>query len=114
MALSVAVAAQQAAHFIGMPEALFPLSEAALYLARAPKSNSAGRAYGAAREAIRQTGNLPVPLHLRNAATGLMRSMGYGRGYQYAHDHEGGVVDQQHLPDALAERTFYEPGPRDR
>jgi putative ATPase len=114
MALPVAVAAQQAAHFIGMPEALFPLSEAALYLARAPKSNSAGRAYVAAREAIRQTGNLPVPLHLRNAATGLMRSMGYGRGYQYAHDHEGGVVDQQHLPDALAERTFYEPGPRDR
>jgi putative ATPase len=114
MALPVAMAAQQAAHFIGMPEALFPLSEAALYLARAPKSNSAGRAYGAAREAIRQTGNLPVPLHLRNAATGLMRSMGYGRGYQYAHDHEGGVVDQQHLPDALAERTFYEPGPRDR
>jgi putative ATPase len=114
MALPVAVAAQQAAHFIGMPEALFPLTEAALYLARAPKSNSAGRAYGAAREAIRQTGNLPVPLHLRNAATGLMRSMGYGRGYQYAHDHEGGVVDQQHLPDALAERTFYEPGPRDR
>jgi putative ATPase len=113
MALPVAVAAQQAAHFIGMPEALFPLSEAALYLARAPKSNSAGRAYGAAREAIRQTGNLPVPLHLRNAATGLMRSMGYGHGYQYAHDHEGGVVDQQHLPDALAERTFYEPGPRD-
>src|SRR5437899_389754 len=66
MALPVAVAAQQAAHFIGMPEAMFPLTEAALYLARAPKSNSAGRAYGAAREAIKETGNLPVPLHLRN------------------------------------------------
>src|SRR5262252_8435034 len=69
MALPVAVAAQQAAHFIGMPEAMFPLTEAALYLARAPKSNPTGRAYGAARDAIRQTGNLPVPLHLRNAVT---------------------------------------------
>ena len=114
MALPVAVAAQQAAHFIGMPEAMFPLTEAALYLARAPKSNSAGRAYGAAREAIEETGNLPVPLHLRNAVTGLMRSMGYGRGYQYAHDHPGGVAEQQHLPDGLEGRTFFEPGPRDR
>jgi putative ATPase len=114
MALPVAVAAQQAAHFIGLPEALFPLTEAALYLARAPKSNSTGRAYGAAREAIRQTGNLPVPLHLRNAVTGLMRSMGYGRGYRYAHDHPGGTVEQQHLPDELDGRAFYEPNPRDR
>ena len=114
MALPVAVAAQQAAHFIGMPEAMFPLTEAALYLARAPKSNSAGRAYGAARDAIQQTGNLPVPLHLRNAVTGLMRSMGYGRGYRYAHDHPGGVVEQQHLPDGLEGRSFYEPSPRDR
>jgi putative ATPase len=97
-----------------MPEAMFPLTEAALYLARAPKSNSAGRAYGAARDAIQQTGNLPVPLHLRNAVTGLMRSMGYGRGYQYAHDHPGGVVEQQHLPDGLLGRSFYEPSPRDR
>src|SRR5207244_12169760 len=101
MALPVAVAAQQAAHFVGMPEAMFPLTEAALYLARAPKSNSAGRAYGAARAAIQRTGNLPVPLHLRNAVTGLMRSMGYGRDYRYAHDYEGGTVEQQHLPDDL-------------
>jgi putative ATPase len=114
MALPVAVAAQQAAHFIGLPEAFFPLAEAALYLARAPKSNSTGRAYVAAREAIRETGNLAVPLHLRNAVTGLMRSMGYGRGYQYAHDHPDGVVDQQHLPDELRGRRFYEPNPRDR
>jgi len=114
MALPVAVAAQQAAHFIGMPEAMFPLTEATLYLARAPKSNSSGRAYTAAREAIRLSGNLPVPLHLRNAVTGLMRSMGYGHGYRYAHDHPGGVVEQQHLPDELAGRTFYEPGERDR
>jgi len=114
MALPVAVAAQQAAHFIGMPEALFPLTEATLYLARAPKSNSTGRAYGAAREAITRTGNLPVPLHLRNAVTGLMRSMGYGRDYRYAHDFPGGTVEQQHLPDALEGRAFYEPNPRDR
>jgi len=113
-ALSVAVAAQQAAHFVGLPEALFPLTEAALYLARAPKSNSAGTAYGAAREAIHETGNLPVPLHLRNAVTGLMRSMGYGRDYRYAHDFPGGTVEQQHLPDELRGRRFYEPNPRDR
>jgi putative ATPase len=114
MALPVAVAAQQAAHFIGMPEAFFPLTEAALYLARAPKSNSTLRAYGAAKQAIEETGNLPVPLHLRNAVTGLMRSMGYGRGYRYAHDDPGGVVEQQHLPDELRDRRFFEPGPRDR
>ncbi len=114
MALPVAVAAQQAAHFIGLPEALFPLTEAALYLAKAPKSNSTLGAYMAAREAIQETGNLPVPLHLRNAATGLMRQMGYGKGYRYAHDFEGGEVEQQHLPDQLKERRFYEPNPRDR
>jgi putative ATPase len=114
MALPVAVAAQQAAHFVGMPEAFFPLTEAALYLARAPKSNSAGRAYTAATQAIKETGNLPVPMHLRNAPTGLMRAMGYGRGYKYAHDFTGGKVDQQHLPDELSGRRFYEPGDRDR
>jgi putative ATPase len=113
-ALPVAVAAQQAAHFVGMPEARLPLSEAAIYLARAPKSNSAYRAYGAASQAVRETGNLPVPLHLRNAVTGLMRSMGYGRGYRYAHDYEGGTVEQQHLPDKLEGRRFYEPTDRDR
>ena len=113
-ALSVAVAAQQAAHFIGMPEAVIPLSEAAVYLARAPKSNASYMAYARARDAIRETGNLAVPLHLRNAPTGLMRSMGYGKGYKYAHDYEGGVVDQQHLPDELKDRRFYEPNPRDQ
>jgi putative ATPase len=113
-ALGVAVAAQQAAHFVGMPEARLPLSEAAVYLARAPKSNSAMRAYGAATAAIRETGNLPVPLHLRNAVTGLMRSMGYGRGYRYAHDYPGARVEQQHLPDDLEGRKFYEPTEQDR
>ena len=113
-ALSVAVAAQQATHLIGMPECTLVLSEATIYLARAPKSNSAMKAYGAAANAVREHGALSVPLHLRNAATGLMAAHGYGRGYQYAHDHEGGVApDQQHLPDELSGDTFYEPGERD-
>ena len=113
-ALQVAIAAQQAAHFVGMPEAVLPLTEAALYLALAPKSNSALTAYGAARELIQESGNEPVPLHLRNAVTGLMKSMGYGRDYQYAHDFEGGVAnDQVHLPEKLAKRKVYQPNPRD-
>jgi putative ATPase len=113
-ALSVAVAAQQAAHFIGMPEAVLPLTEAALYLALAPKSNSALTSYGAARELIQETGNEPVPMHLRNAPTGLMKSMGYGREYKYAHDYEGGVADQAHMPEKLKSRKVYSPNPRDR
>ena len=113
-ALSVAVAAQQAAHFVGMPEAVLPLTEAALYLALAPKSNSALTSYGAARELIAETGNEPVPMHLRNAPTGLMKSMGYGKGYQYAHDFEGGVADQAHMPENLKARKVYTPNPRDR
>jgi putative ATPase len=113
-ALPVAVAAQQAAHFVGMPEAVLPLTEAALYLALAPKSNSALTSYGAARELIQETGNEPVPMHLRNAPTGLMKSMGYGRDYQYAHDYEGGVADQVHMPAKLKSRKIYSPNPRDR
>jgi putative ATPase len=112
-ALPLAVATQQTVHLVGLPEATYALSEATLYLARAPKSNSAGRAYAAARDAVREHGNLPVPLHLRNAPTRLMRQMGYGRDYKYAHDYEGGTVEQQHLPDTLAGRRFYEPGERD-
>jgi putative ATPase len=108
-ALSVAVAAQQAAHFIGMPEGFLPLTEAALYLAAAPKSNSVLRAYVAASADVAETLHQPVPLHLRNAVTGLGRAMGYGTGYRYAHDHEGGVVEQQHLPESLSGKTYYEP-----
>jgi putative ATPase len=113
-ALQVAIAAQQAAHFVGMPEAVLPLTEAALYLALAPKSNSALTSYGAARELIEQTGNEAVPLHLRNAPTGLMKSMGYGKGYKYSHDFEGGVADQLHMPEKLKGRTVYKPNPRDK
>jgi putative ATPase len=113
-ALPVAVAAQQAAHFVGLPEAYYPLAHAALYLALAPKSNSVGTAYGAALADVEQTRADPVPLHLRNAPTGLMRSLGYGRGYRYAHDYEGGVVEQQHLPDNLRDRRYFAATPRDR
>ena len=113
-ALSIAVAAQQATHLIGTPECTLVLSEAAIYLARAPKSNSAMKAYGAAVSAVREHGALSVPLHLRNAATGLMAAQGYGRGYQYAHDYDDArSPDQAHLPDALRDTTFYEPTKRD-
>jgi putative ATPase len=108
-ALGVAVAAQQAAHFVGMPEGYLPLTEAALYLATAPKSNSALRAYRAARADVAETLSQPVPLHLRNAVTGLDRGFGFGSGYRYAHDEPDGVVDQPHLPEQLAGRHYYEP-----
>ena len=113
-ALLVAVAAQQAAHFVGLPEALYPLAHGALYLARAPKSNSVKTAYFAALGDVEQTRADPVPLHLRNAPTGLMKRLGYGQGYRYAHDFEGGVVDQEHLPESLRGRTYFRPTPRDR
>jgi len=109
-ALPVAVAAHTAAHTIGMPEALYPLTEATIYLALAPKSNSGLRAYAAAKTAVDERGALPVPLHLRNAATNLMRRLGYGEGYQYAHDFADAHVQQQHLPDGLEGSTFYTPG----
>jgi putative ATPase len=114
MALPVAVAAQQAAHFVGMPEALFPLAEATLYLACAPKSNSTGKAYTAAVAEVNSTGDLPVPLHLRNAVTPLMKHFGYGQGYKYAHSFPGHVVEQEHLPERLAGRRFYEPSDQGR
>ncbi len=111
-ALVVAVAAQQAAHFVGLPEAVLPLAEATLYLATAPKSNSALTAYAAARDDVAATLSQPVPLHLRNAVTWLDRTLGHGKGYQYAHQHEGGVAAQEHLPEALRGHTYYQPGSR--
>ncbi len=108
-ALAVAVAAQQAAHFVGMPEGYLPLTEAALYLATAPKSNSALAAYTAARADVMATLHQPVPLHLRNAVTALQRGMGFGHDYRYAHDYDDAVVEQQHLPDSLAGRRYYKP-----
>jgi putative ATPase len=108
-ALMVAVAAMQATHFVGMPEAHYALAQAAAYLATTPKSNAAGAAYSAAARDVEATRNDPVPLHLRNAATGLMRSLGYGQGYQYAHDQKDAIVTHDHLPEALAGRRYYEP-----
>ena len=108
-ALSLAVAAQQAAHFVGMPEGFLPLAEATLYLASAPKSNSAMAAYGRAIADVEATRNQPVPLHLRNASTALSRQQGYGKGYKYSHDFDDHYVQQQYLPDDLAERQYYEP-----
>jgi putative ATPase len=109
-AMVVATACQQAVHFIGMPEGFFPMAECALYLALAPKSNSVGASYGRALADVEATRNDPVPLHLRNAVTGLMHGMGYGRGYQYAHDYEGGVApDQTYLPERLRGRRYYIP-----
>lgn len=109
-ALGVAVAAQQAVHFIGMPEGLYPLTQATLYLATAPKSNSALRAYAAAREAVQETGNLSVPLHLRNAPTGLMAAFGHGKNYKYPHSFAGNWVEEEYLPDPLKGQRFFVPG----
>jgi putative ATPase len=109
-ALVVAMAAQQAVHFIGLPEGNLALAEAAVYMAAAPKSNSLYKGYSAVQKEIRNGANEPVPLHLRNAVTGLMKELGYGKGYKYAHDFEGHVVDQQHLPESLKGRVFYRPG----
>ena len=109
-ALSVAVAAQQAVHFVGMPEGRIPLAEATVYLASAPKSNSAYVAITSALDDARNTRNDPVPLHLRNAVTGLMREMGYGKDYKYAHDFEGNFTPTSNLPDNLKDRKYYRPG----
>ncbi|HXY73776.1 MAG TPA: replication-associated recombination protein A, partial [Dehalococcoidales bacterium] len=109
-ALVVAMAAQQAVHFIGMPEGNMALAEAAVYLAAAPKSNSLYAAYSRVQREVKNGKNEPVPLHLRNPVTGMMKDFGYGEGYKYAHDFEGHVVDQEHLPESLKGRKFYSPG----
>ena len=108
-ALQLAVAAQQAVHFIGLPEGRIPLAQAVTYLATAPKSNAAYMAIADAQKEVRQSGALPVPFHLRNAPTGLMKDLGYGRDYQYAHDHKDSVVTQEHLPEALGGSKYYRP-----
>jgi putative ATPase len=108
-ALTVSVAAQQAVHFVGMPECNLALAEAVIYLASAPKSNSLYRAYSEVQRDIRRTGSQPVPLHLRNPVTSLMREVGYGEGYKYAHDYEGHFVEQQNMPDGLRNRRYYTP-----
>jgi putative ATPase len=108
-ALQVAVAAMHAVELVGMPEGVLPLTQAATYLASAPKSNAALKAYAAAREDVKEQGALPVPLRLRNAPTPLMRDLGYGAGYQYPHNFEGHYVVEEYLPEALRGRRYYEP-----
>ena len=108
-ALTVAVAAQQAVHFLGMPEGRIPLAEATVYLATAPKSNSAYVAIDRALQDAKERANEPVPLHLRNAVTGLMRQLGYGQDYKYSHDYPGHFVEQEFLPPALKDRRYYRP-----
>ncbi len=111
-ALTQAMAAQQAVHFLGMPEGALALGHLVFYLALAPKSNAIYRAYGAARGDVDSTRNDPVPLHLRNAPTKLMRESGYGRDYRYAHDYDEGIIGQQNVPDNVAGHQYYEPTDR--
>ena len=108
-ALTVAMAAQQAVHFLGMPEGRIPLAEATVYLATAPKSNSAYAALNQAMRDVREQANEPVPIHLRNAVTGMMKDMGYGKDYKYSHDFEGHFSEQEYLPPSLKGRRYYQP-----
>ncbi len=108
-ALVIATSAQQAVHFIGMPEGNLALAQAVVYLATAPKSNALYKAYTRVQQDVEKTRNEPVPLHLRNPVTGLMRRVGYGKGYKYAHDFPGHFVEQQHLPDSLEGKKYYQP-----
>ncbi|HET7209852.1 MAG TPA: replication-associated recombination protein A [Terriglobales bacterium] len=108
-ALSLCMAARDAVDFIGMPEGNLALAQAAVYLSIAPKSNALYAAYGSVQHDVEQTAAEPVPLHLRNAPTGLMKGLGYGQGYEYAHDFEEKVTDMQCLPDNLRDRTYYHP-----
>jgi putative ATPase len=108
-ALVVAMAAQQAVHFIGMPEGNLALAQVVVHLATAPKSNSLYKAYSKVQEEIQQTPDQPVPLHLRNPVTALMKKLGYGKGYKYPHDYSQHFVRQEHLPDSLQGKRFYTP-----
>jgi putative ATPase len=109
-ALMMAVAARDAFHMLGPPEGYLPLAEMTIYLATAPKSNSAKVALGAAMDAARSTPAAPVPLHIRNAPTPLMKELGYNRGYQYAHNSPEAYIPQDYLPDQLRDALFYVPG----
>jgi len=108
-ALALCMAARDAVDFIGMPEGNLALAQAVVYLCAAPKSNALYTAYGAVLKDVEETAAEPVPLHLRNAPTTLMKGLGYGKGYQYAHDAEEKVADMQCLPDSLQNRTYYHP-----
>ena len=109
-ALPVAVAAQQAVHFVGMPEGRIPLAEATVYLATSQKSNSAYTAIDKALKDVRNSRDEPIPMHLRNAPTRLMKELGYAEGYLYPHDYPGHFVESENLPEKLRGRRYYEPG----
>ena len=111
-ALNQAMAAVEAYRLLGSPEGELALVQAAVYLATAPKSNRLYTAYGEVRQTVRDTGTLPVPLHIRNAPTGLMKGLGYGRGYRYAHDFEEAYTPQEYLPESLRRKQFSQPAER--
>ncbi len=111
-ALGVAMNAMEAFKFLGHPEGELALAQAVVYLATAPKSNSVYKAYGQVKTDIDHTGTLPVPLHIRNAPTGLMKDLGYGKDYKYAHDYEGAYVPQEYLPEKLKGQHYYFPSVR--
>ena len=108
-AISIAINCRDAYHIMGSPEGELALVQAAVYLATAPKSNAIYKAYNDVMRDIKKTGSLPVPLHIRNAPTRLMRDLDYGKGYRYAHDATDGLVDQEHLPEVLSGRKYYHP-----
>ncbi|MHC4605746.1 MAG: AAA family ATPase, partial [Planctomycetota bacterium] len=111
-AVQVAIACQQSVDFVGMPEGFLPLAQATTYLATAPKSNASYVGYLKAKEDVKKTRNDPVPLPLRNAPTGLMKHLGYSKGYEYPHDREDAVVDQDFRPPNVSKRTYYDPKQR--
>jgi putative ATPase len=111
-ALTLTLAAKEAFQFLGSPEGELALAQATLYLALAPKSNAAYVAHNEAQQDVRERPAEPVPLHIRNAPTGLMKNLGYGKGYQYAHDAPDARVEQEHLPEALRGRQYYRPTDR--
>jgi len=108
-ALQMAVSALQAFQLVGMPEGRIILGQVVTYLATAPKSNASYLAIDAALAEVRSSGALPVPLHIRNAPTKLMKELSYGKGYRYSHDYESGYAEQEYLPEKLSGRTFYYP-----
>ena len=111
-ALQIALSVQQAVHFVGLPEARINLAQGVTYLATAPKSNASYFGINKAQEEIRQSGALPVPKHIRNAPTKLLKQLDYGKGYKYAHDYQDGFAKQTHLPDKIKEKVFYQPTDR--
>ncbi len=111
-ALGVAMSVKDAVDFVGMPEGFIPLAHGVAYLATAPKSNASYTAYLKALEDVKKYGTLPVPLHIRNAPTRLMKELGYGKGYKYPHDFKGAAVEQDYLPEKLKGKKYYEPSDR--